>query len=70
VIRVSDAVLVGSSDLPGEELEEPGGSIDASEEEGKGRVCRGQGDAYPSAGERAQDFGAPLDRIDEVNHRG
>jgi hypothetical protein len=67
---VSDTVLVGSSDLLGEELEEPGGSIDAFEEEGKGRVCRGQGDAYSSAGENTQAFSAPLDRIDKVNHRG
>ena len=67
---MSDTVLVRSSVLLGEELEEPGGSIDASEEEGKGRVCRGQGDAYPSAGEKPQNFRAPLDPIVKVNHRG
>jgi hypothetical protein len=69
VVRVSDTVLVRSSVLLGEELEEPGGSIDAFEEEGKGRLCRGQGDAYSSA-RKTQDFGASLDRIDKVNHRG
>ncbi|HTE18337.1 MAG TPA: hypothetical protein VK689_08150 [Armatimonadota bacterium] len=67
---MGDTVLVRSSGLLGEELEKPGGSIDAFEEEGKGRVCRGQGEACSSAGEKTQDFGAPLDRIDKVNHRG
>jgi hypothetical protein len=67
---VSDTVLVRSPDFLGKELEESGGSIDAVEDEGKGRVCRGQGHAYPPAGEETPIFCAPLDRIDKVNHRG
>lgn len=67
---MSDTVLVRSPDLLGEELEEPGGSIDAIEDEGKGRVCRDQGHAYSPAGEETPIFCAPLDRIDKVNHRG
>ena len=67
---MSDAVLVGSSDLPGEELEEPGGSIDASEEEGKGRVRRGQGDPYSFAGEETHDTVERRAGMGKVNHRG
>lgn len=63
-------MLVRLPDLLGEELEEPGGSIDDIEDEGKGRVCRDQGHAYSPAGEETPIFCAPLDRIDKVNHRG
>ena len=67
---MSDTVLVRSPDLLGEKLEEPGGSIDAIEDKGKGRVCRDQGHAYSPAREETPIFCAPLDRIDKVNHRG
>ena len=66
---MGDPVIAWTANPLDEGLEESGRPIDALENEGKGRVLRGQGEPCPFAGEGTKDAVERRAEIDKENHR-